>query len=87
VQSPPLITSVVKVGNPFRLKIYGSNFHEGCTVKIDGAAVPQTKWKNEGKVVAKKGRNLKAMVPKGVPVQITVTSSEGAVSAPFTYTR
>ncbi len=85
---PPVITAVVKAGNPFRLKVSGSNFHVGCTVKINGVPVPTTKFKSVVLVVAKSGAALKAMVPVGVPVQITVTNNDdGGVSTPFSYTR
>ena len=85
--TPPSITSVSKAQNPFRLKIFGSNFHSNCTVYIDGTPV-QTTWKNAGKVVAKKGGSLKALVPKGVTVQITVKNNDdGGESAAYPYTR
>ena len=85
--NPPAITSVRKMGSPFRLKITGSNFHSDCTVKINGSAVPQTLYKNSGLVLAKKGAALKALVPKGTTVQVTVTNNDdGGVSAPFSFT-
>ncbi|MGA9751411.1 MAG: PKD domain-containing protein [Acidobacteriota bacterium] len=85
--NPPAITSIKKMGSPFRLKIMGSNFHSDCTVKINGAAVPQTRYKNPGLVLAKKGSALKAMVPKGTTVQVTVTNNDdGGVSSPFSFT-
>lgn len=84
----PIITSVVKVPNPFRLKVSGTNFHVGCTVKINGVPVPTTTYKSGTLVVAKKGAVLKAMVPLAVPVQITVTNNDdGGVSAPYPYVR
>ena len=84
----PIITSVVKVSNPFRLKVSGTNFHVGCTVKINGVPVPITTYKGGTLVVAKKGAVLKAMVPLAVPVQITVTNNDdGGVSAPYPYVR
>jgi PKD repeat protein len=86
---PPIISSVVKVNDAsgFRLKIYGNNFHQNCTIKINGAMVPTTKWKSNTQVNAK-GSGLKSMVPKGVTVQITVTNNDdGGVSAAYAYTR
>ncbi len=85
---PPVITDMAKATNPFRLKVYGSNFHLGCTVKVNGAPVPTTKYKSGSLVVAKSGSALKAMLPLGVPVQITVTNNDdGGVSTPFYYVR
>ncbi len=85
---PPVITAVAKLTNPFRLKLTGSNFHAGCTVKIGGQPVPTTTWKSETQVVAKKGATLKAMLPAGSASQITVVNNDdGGVSQPFSFTR
>lgn len=85
---PPAIAGVTKATSPFRLKISGANFHTACVVKIGGVAVPATQYKGATLLVAKGGAALKAMVPKGVPVAITVTNTDdGGVSAPFGYTR
>ncbi|MGA9752343.1 MAG: IPT/TIG domain-containing protein [Acidobacteriota bacterium] len=85
---PPIITYVQKAGNPFRLKVFGTNFHASCTVLIDGAPVPAIKWKGNGQVIAKKGGPLKAMVPKGTVVQVTIRNEDDhGVSAPFAFSR
>jgi hypothetical protein len=84
---PPLISSVVKKGNPYRLALSGSNFHVGCTVKVNGTDVPQTVFKSATSLQAKGGSALKALLPKGVPAQITVVNNDdGGVSAAFTFT-
>lgn len=83
----PIITSVTKVGNPFRLKIIGANFVEGAQIFINGVVVPITKFKSPNYLVAKKGAQLKAMVPKGVTVQIKVKNPDGSESNEFLYTR
>lgn len=88
VTDPPVISFVKKLTDPFRLKVLGSNFHEGCKIKVDGQAVPQTSYKSAGKVIAMKGAALKALCPKGQTVAITVTNNDdGSVSAPFSFTR
>ncbi len=85
---PPVITAVKKATNPFRLILTGTNFHANCTIKIDGTAVPLTTFKTSTKVVAKKGAALKAMLPSGHAVSVTVTNNDdGGVSAPFGFTR
>lgn len=81
------ISSVSALKNPFRLVVKGSNFSYDATVKIDGIAVPQVRYKNSTKIVAKGGKTLKNMLPKGVPVTITVEDPAGGMSKPFTYTR
>jgi hypothetical protein len=68
--------------------ISGSNFHQNCTVKINGTVVPTTVYRSATSVEAQKGAALKAMVPKGQAVQVTVTNNDdGGVSQPFSYTR
>ena len=84
---PPTITAIAKAVNPLRLKITGSNFHPGCTIKIDGQPVPDTQVKSATLIKAK-GSGLKAMLPKGVTVQITVVNNDdGGISAAWPYTR
>ncbi len=83
----PLITSVAKVTNPFRLTVKGSNFQPGCSVYINDMPAPVTAYKSATQVMAKSGSALKAMVPAGVPVCVQVKNTDGHVSACFTYTR
>lgn len=86
---PPVVSAVQKVNDAsgFRLKVYGANFHQGCTVMINGVPVPNSVWKSNTQVNAK-GGGLKSMVPKGVTVTITVKNNDdGGVSAGFSYTR
>ncbi len=84
--APPVITSVQKLTNPFRLKVTGSNFHSGCTMTINGTSVPVT-YKGSSSLIVK-GSTVKALVPKGVAVSIVVTNpDDGGVSATYTYTR
>jgi len=72
----------------FKLKVAGTNFHQGATVTIDGVEVPEVKFKNSETLILKKGNALKQMVPKGTKVWIVVTNNDdGGVSAPFGYTR
>jgi len=85
---PPVVSGVVKATDPFRLKISGTNFHSNCTVMVNGSPVPSQVWKSSTQVNAKGGSALKAMLPKGVTVQITVKNNDdGGVSANFPYTR
>jgi hypothetical protein len=86
---PPVITSIKAVTSPppLKLKVSGNNFHSGCTIKINGTAVPVTQFVNDTLVKAK-GTGLKTMVPKGVQVMVTVVNNDdGGVSASFPYTR
>jgi PKD repeat protein len=86
--NPPVITGVAKGSNPFRLIVTGSNFHQNCTVKISGTTAPETQYVSSSRVKARGGSALKALCPKGVTVQVTVTNNDdGGVSAPFPFTR
>ena len=81
-----VITSVKALSPPFRLAVSGSGFQAGHVVNINEIPVPRTQFVKDSKVLAK-GNGLKTMVPKGVPVQVTVANGSGAVSAPFSFTR
>jgi acetyl esterase/lipase len=80
------VTAVRALASPFRLKVSGAGFEEGCSVRVGGAAAPRSVYRGPGEVVAK-GSGLKAMVPKGVSVEISVESPDGRRSAPFLFTR
>jgi len=79
------ISSVKALKNPLRLAVEGVGFTPECTIKIDGAEPPIVSHKSSSKLVAK-GQGLKNMIPKGVPVQVTVEDPLGS-SLPYTFTR
>ena len=81
-----LISSVKQLSNPFRLAIAGSGFQARCAAAVGGTPAPATKYVKDTKILAK-GAGLKAMVPRGIPVEVTVTNPNGAVSAPYSFTR
>ncbi len=77
----PVIYSVEKMQDPFKLKISGDNLFIGpytcyAEVTIDGVPVPTTTVKDVYTIIAKKGKSLKEMLPKGIPVCIKVTDEE-----------
>ena len=82
-----LVTAVTVLKSPLRLRVEGANFQTGCSVTVDGRAAPQSQWKDSTLVVAKKGKTLKAMLPKGQVVQIVVANPDGATSEPVSFTR
>lgn len=83
----PVITGVAKATNPLRLKVSGEGFLVGCTVFISGQGAPSTAYKSGGLVVAKGGSSLKALLPKGSPVCVTVKNPSGLESACWTFVR
>lgn len=86
--TPPAISSVQKRTAPFRLRIYGSNFHPDAKVYIGGDPNPwpTVKYGNATMLTLMKGASLKARFPAGVPVEIKVVNGDGG-TATATYTR
>lgn len=87
VPIPPSITSVTALTSPFRLKVAGSDFMNGCSATIEDAAVPQVIFKNPTTLTFKGGSSLKTLVPKGVSVCVKVINPDGTPSDCFMYTR
>ena len=84
----PQITAVKKMSDPFRLIVSGTGFASDSIIRINGAPVPETLYKSQSKLLAKKGAPLKALLPRGVAVEMTVFNpSDMTVSTPFSYTR
>jgi hypothetical protein len=88
VVAPPVVSSVVKAGSPFRLKVYGGNLQDGIQVFLGASpsAWVLVSRKSDTKIVIKKGSALKALFPKGVPVAIRLLNPDGG-EAFATYTR
>lgn len=79
---PPVVSSMVKKGNPFRIIVYGSNFQNYITVLISNAYVDNYQWSNgyisgTTKIVLKGGSALKAIVPKNTPTTFTFINTDG----------
>jgi photosystem II stability/assembly factor-like uncharacterized protein len=71
-EDTPLVVQVGKLTDPFRLSVIGKFFTSACMVEVNSVAVPETSYKGPEKLIAKKGDSLKAMVPKGTTVWVTV---------------
>lgn len=87
IKNRAIIYSVFKATEPFRIIVKGTSFYPGAWIYVNGAPVPVTTHKSVVKVVAKGGEALKAMVPKGVAVEITVKNPDGTFSEPFVFVR
>lgn len=81
------IASVSKMGSPFRLNVTGGGFLPGAWVYINGAPAPGVSYKGPSNLKAKGGAALKAMLPLGQPVCITVMNPNGGTTPCFMYTR
>jgi PKD repeat protein len=74
---PPTLLTLKKMGNPFRIKITGSNFQTGVKVYINGAEWTNFKLKSPNELLLKGGGTLKAAVPKNTPTQFRVANPDG----------
>lgn len=74
---PPALTALKKMGNPFRIKLTGSNFQTGVKVYINGAEWTNFKYKGPNELLLKGGGSLKAAVPKNAPTQFRVLNPDG----------
>jgi hypothetical protein len=84
----PVIQSVSVLHNPFRLDIRGFGFVADSSVQINGVWVPALNQKYWNQFIAKKGSALKAMVPKGQAVCVTVNGLWGTYKSDcFMFTR
>jgi hypothetical protein len=87
VPIPPTVTGVTSLANPFRLKVAGQDFMNGCTAFINDSQVPQVVFKTPTSLVFKGGSSLKALVPKGASVCVRVINPDGTSSECYTYVR
>ncbi len=87
VSNPALNGQVQAKKGPFRVRVFGLGFMRGSTVYINNVAVPHSVAKGTTLVVAKGGKALKAMIPPGVPVILTVKNPDGGESLSVTFTR
>jgi PKD repeat protein len=74
---PPVITSMAKMGSPFRINVSGSNLQQGIKVKINGNLWSNVKWLSTSNIKIKGGSSLKSLVPKGVDTTFTFINPDG----------
>lgn len=87
VNNPTLDGTNYVLTNPFRIKFLGTGFKPQAKLYINGIEVPKTKVVSSNIVIAKGGDALKALVPKGVPVIVTLVNKDGGCTAPITFIR
>jgi PKD repeat protein len=85
--TPPVIATVTKGSDPFRIVINGTNFPPGCVVKINGVAANGNQVYVSSTQIKQKGDSLKSQLPKGTAVSITVVNPDGGVSNAYSFTR
>ena len=77
---PPVVTAMVKMVNPFRIVVYGSNLQSGIKVYIDANRWRDVGWKGTTRIVLKGGAELKAAVPQGTPRDFTFVNPDGGAA-------
>ncbi|MCX7830137.1 MAG: serine protease, partial [Acidobacteria bacterium] len=79
---PPHVISITKASNPFRIIIQGENFKSGIQAFIGGSSTPWSglSFKDDKKIVLKKGTPLKQLFPKGEDVQIKLVNPDGGTT-------
>lgn len=87
VQNIPIISNIQKAQDPFRIKIFGQNFHPNSSVFVNGVQVSREVWKSFSQINVR-GDEINAMLQKGVPATIVVKNNDDdTVSEPFTFVR
>ena len=85
---PPTVSAVKAAVNPYRLIVTGSNFHAAMTATIGTTSWTGVVVRSGSKAMIKGGASLKALLPKGPPVSITISNSDdGGTSSAFMFTR
>ena len=74
---PPVISTMTKAGNPFRIMVSGSNLQSGIKVFINGPEWTNKKWMSTGQLKLKGGAALKAAVPKGTAATFRFLNPDG----------
>lgn len=85
--TPPSLTAVRKKTAPFRLVLDGAGFQPGARILLGGSEAPETVFKSTARLQARGGAALKALLPKGQAVNVTVVNPDGGASAPLPFTR
>ncbi len=82
VVPPPVISSLMKVGNPFRIVVHGTNLQPGAKAYINSSVSEWNSlaWKSTSKMVIKGGAALKTAVPKGTPTTVTFVNPDGGTA-------
>lgn len=87
ISNPTLDGTNYVLKDPLRIKFFGTGFKPGAKLYFNGIQAPITKVVSSNIVVAKGGPALKALVPQGVPVIVTLVNKDGSCSAPVTFQR
>ena len=75
--TPPSVTAMQKMGSPFRIVVYGSNFQPYISVYINGVQWTQGYITGTTQITLTGGKALKARVPKHVVTGFSFVNADG----------
>jgi hypothetical protein len=80
--TPPQVTRVTALSNPWRLQVDGSNFASGVKVYIgaDSAAWTSVERVSAQRIVIGGGATLRSRFPHGVTVPIRIVNPDGGTT-------
>lgn len=81
VEQKPSVTSIVKMGKPFRLVLSGTNIYDGASVVIGGDSTiwPYTTYQ-DGTITLEKGKKLKKKFSKKYETPILIINPDGGAT-------
>lgn len=83
---PPVIASLTKKGNPFRIVVSGSNLQSGIQVYINGSLWSNVTYQSASQITLKGGSALKTAVPAGTPATFRfVNPDHGEATVTWSY--
>jgi PKD repeat protein len=83
---PPVISSLTKKGNPFRIIVSGSNLQSGIQVFINGNLWSNVTYQSTNQITLKGGSSLKTAVPPGTPTTFRfVNPDSGQATVVWSY--
>ncbi len=84
----PVIAAVsASAKPPYGLTVSGQGFSQGCSILINGIAVPKTVFRSVTTLIGKGGHNLHNMLPPGESVAVQVLDPVvGLPSQPYAFT-
>lgn len=87
ISNPTLDGTHYILKSPYRVKFFGTGFKPGAKLYVNGIAAPVTKVLGSTTIIAKKGKALKALMPQGVPVLVSLTNKDGGCTNEITFQR
>jgi plastocyanin len=82
--TPPTVSSMAKLGSPFRITVTGGNFQSGIKVFINGNAWSGVTFNSATSLTITGGKSLKKAVPKNTSTSFRFVNTDGGETT-FTF--